>query len=104
MSIPERDKAILQDLAKKRVEIASLPIQEEKKELWRRLNRLDPVRPMVLLSNGTWHQTGDEIQLETEIIGPLVQDTAMCPTCCPSEANWPCRTCSARPSILSTLP
>jgi hypothetical protein len=66
MSIPEKDKAILRDLAKKRAEIASLPVQEEKKELWRRLNRLDPVRPMVLLRNGTWHQTADEIQLETE--------------------------------------
>ena len=48
MSIPEKDKAILRDLAKKRAEIASLPIQEEKKELWRGLNCLDPVRPMIL--------------------------------------------------------
>ena len=66
MSIPERDKTVLQNLAKEVADIAALPIQKEKAELWRRLNRLDPVRPMVLLSNGTWHQTGDEIQLETE--------------------------------------
>ena len=66
MSIPEKDKAILQNLAKEVAEIAALPVQEEKKELWQRLNRLEPVRPMVLLRNGTWHQTADEIQLETE--------------------------------------
>jgi len=66
MSIPEKDKTILQNLAKEVAEIAALPIQEEKKELWRRLNCLDPVRPMVLLRNGTWHQTADEVQLETE--------------------------------------
>lgn len=66
MSIPEKDKSIVRSLAKEVAEIAALPVQEEKAELWRRLNRLERVRPMVLLQNGTWHETGDQIKLETE--------------------------------------
>jgi hypothetical protein len=66
MSISEKDKTILRDLAKRLAEIAALPIQREKAELWRRLNRLERVRPIVLLQNGTWHETGGQIKLETE--------------------------------------
>jgi len=56
----------VRDLAQRLAEIAALPVQREKAELWRRLNRLERVRPMVLLQNGTWHETGDEIKLESE--------------------------------------
>ncbi len=66
MSLSEKDKTILRPLAQKLAKIAALPIQEEKAELWQRLNRLERVRPMVLLSNGTWHETRYQIELETE--------------------------------------
>lgn len=66
MSIPKKDKTTLQNLSKELAYIAALPVQKEKAELWRRLNRLEQVRPMVLLQNGTWHETGDQIKLETE--------------------------------------
>ena len=42
-----RDKDILRGLAGQVAEIAALPVHEEKAELWRRLNDLDSVRPMV---------------------------------------------------------
>ncbi len=45
-----RDKEILKDLAKQLAEIAHLPIQKEKADLWRRLNGLERVRPLV-----NWH-------------------------------------------------
>jgi len=77
MSIPKKDKTILQGLAKKIADISALPEQEEKAELWRKLNRLEPVRPMVILSNGTWHQTRDEIQLETEDDFALQQEWSL---------------------------
>jgi len=64
MVMPQRDKAIVRDLAKKVAEIASLPIQKEKAELWRRLNRLDPVRPMVMLQNGAWNETLDDSEAQ----------------------------------------
>lgn len=66
MALYERDRAILRDLAKRLAEIASHPSQSEKRELWRRLNRLEPVRPMVLLWNETWHENKDEIELQCE--------------------------------------
>ena len=66
MSIPKKDKTTLQNLSKELAYISALPVQKEKAELWRRLNRLEQVRPMVLLQNGTWHETGDQIKLETE--------------------------------------
>jgi len=66
MSIPEKDLKIVRDLAKKIAEISALPEQKEKADLWYKLNSLEHVRPMILLHNGTWHETGDEIKLETE--------------------------------------
>jgi hypothetical protein len=60
MAMPGRDKTIVRDLAKRVVEIASLPVHKEKAEMWRRLNRLDPVRPMVMLQNGAWNETLDD--------------------------------------------
>ncbi|MBI3922703.1 MAG: hypothetical protein HY318_14875 [Armatimonadetes bacterium] len=62
----DKEKMVLRNLAKQLAEIAALPIQEEKKELWRRHNRLERVRPMILLQNGTWHETKGEITMETE--------------------------------------
>lgn len=49
MTIPNKDKDIIQDLAKKVAEIANLPIQKEKAEMWTRHNSLERVKPMVLI-------------------------------------------------------
>jgi len=65
MNLSEKDRMTLRDLAKKLAEIAALPIQREKAELWLRLNRLERVRPMVFLVNDTWHETAYQIKLET---------------------------------------
>ncbi len=66
MATSARDKAIVRSLAEQLAEVAVLPVQQEKAELWRRHNRLERVRPLVLLQNGTWHETGGEVELETE--------------------------------------
>ena len=58
-SVRERD--VVRSLAARVAEIAALPVQAEKAELWRRLNRLDPVRPMVMLqmpNDAPWRETG----------------------------------------------
>ncbi len=60
MGVSQDDKTLVRDLAKQVAEIAALPIHKEKAELWRRLNRLDPVRPMVMLQNGAWNETLDD--------------------------------------------
>jgi len=66
VDIPEKDKAIVRDLARQLAEIAALPIQEEKRDLWRRLNRLERVRPPIFIQNDTWGEIKDEIKLEAE--------------------------------------
>jgi len=56
-----RDKDILRGLAAEVAKIAALPIQEEKRRLWRRLNSLKPVRPMVAIDQICWNELwGDE--------------------------------------------
>lgn len=65
-SLTPKDLGILRGLAGRLAEIAHLPVQQEKAELWRRLNRLERTRPMVLLQNATWHETKDEIRLACE--------------------------------------
>ena len=61
MSAVEQERSIVRALAEKLADIAALPVQQEKAEMWRRLNRLDPVRPMVMLQmleDSAWPDTG----------------------------------------------
>ena len=51
-----RDKDILRGLAAEVARVAALPVQEEKRRLWRRLNSLDPVRPMVMVDQVCWNE------------------------------------------------
>ena len=60
MGMPAKEVALVRELARQVAEIAALPVQAEKAELWRRLNRLEPVRPMVMLQNGAWNETLDD--------------------------------------------
>lgn len=48
--IAPQDREILRQLAADIVEIGSLPIQAEKAGLWRRLNDMEPVRPLVYIN------------------------------------------------------
>jgi hypothetical protein len=57
------DLSILRDLAARVAEIAALPIQEEKRELWRALNALRPVRPMVMIDQVCWNEMNLDDQL-----------------------------------------
>jgi hypothetical protein len=54
--LSQHDKAILRALAEQQAEIAALPVHAEKAELWRRLNQLDAVRPMVWINEIPWHE------------------------------------------------
>jgi hypothetical protein len=59
---------ILRDLAGRVAEIAALPVQEEKRRLWRRLNGLRPERPMVMIDQVCWNEMNidDELTLRCE--------------------------------------
>jgi hypothetical protein len=63
-----QDVAKVRELAAQVAEVAALPIQEEKRELWRRLNGLDMVRPMVTIDQVCWNEMNvdDELTLRCE--------------------------------------
>ncbi|HUU58847.1 MAG TPA: hypothetical protein VMZ50_04840 [Phycisphaerae bacterium] len=63
----EKDKGIIRDLARRVAEIAAQPRQAEKAELWRQLNDLYPVRPMVLIfPEGSWREVPLELRATEE--------------------------------------
>lgn len=66
--ISKTDKAIIRDLAARAAEIAALPIQEEKRRLWRKLNALHPERPMVMIDQVCWNEMNidDELTLRCQ--------------------------------------
>jgi hypothetical protein len=63
--INRNDIAIIRELAGQLAEIAALPVQEEKKRMWRGLNALNPDRPMVTIDQVCWNEMdlGDELTL-----------------------------------------
>ena len=58
-----KDQAVVAALANRVAEIAALPVQEETRSLWRALNSLTPVRPMVLIHELPWHELDHEGEL-----------------------------------------
>ena len=64
-AISEKDKTVLRKLAEKKAQIAALPIQKQRTQMWTCLNRLKPVKPMIYINQVPWPQTGIEEHLET---------------------------------------
>jgi len=66
MMLIKTDVDIIRELAARVAHIAALPVQEEKRTMWRRLNSLQPVRPMVMIDQVCWHEmnTGGELSLQ----------------------------------------
>jgi len=62
------DKAIIRELASQVAEIAALPVQNEKKLLWCKLNSLKPERPMVMIDQVCWNEMNinDELTLKCQ--------------------------------------
>lgn len=65
MTILEKDKTILRKLATEVAAIADLPIQKQKADMWRRLNRLEPVKVMLWINEIPWQEMGPELELKT---------------------------------------
>jgi hypothetical protein len=63
MSVTPSDRDTLRRLAGELAEIAALPVHKEKADMWRRLNRLEPVRPMVWINEICWEEMGQEARL-----------------------------------------
>jgi hypothetical protein len=52
----KKDVAVVRGLARKVARIAALPVQQEKRALWRRLNARKPARPMVMIDQVCWNE------------------------------------------------
>jgi len=65
-----QDIRIIRHLAAEVAEIAALPIQEEKRTLWRRLNGLKPVRPMVMIDQVCWNEMERDGELALQCEDP----------------------------------
>ena len=59
----EKDRIVLRELASRYAEQASLPVQEEKRRLWKKLNTLEPERPMVMINQICWWEFDDDDKL-----------------------------------------
>lgn len=59
------DEGIVRELAARVAEIAALPVQDEKRALWRSLNACEAERPMVMIDQVCWNEMNvdDELTL-----------------------------------------
>jgi len=56
MAINIREKAVLQELAKRYAQLAAMPIQKERRDRARDINDLKPRKPIVWLDEIPWHE------------------------------------------------
>ena len=61
MNVSPEEKDMLRRLAGEVAEIAALPVHKDTAELWRRLNRLEPVRPLVWINEICWDEMGPDV-------------------------------------------
>ena len=73
MNLSTHDTDILRRLGEDQAGIAALPIQKEKAELWRRLNDLEPVRPLVWINEVPWHEMNANGELTLQTRDPWAQ-------------------------------
>ena len=66
LTVSNKGREIIRDLARKCAEIAADPCQEQTAQLWTKLNRLERTRPLVLLHDGTQLETGDRVTCTTD--------------------------------------
>lgn len=67
------DVIILRELGKRLSEIATLPIQQEKKRLWIANNDLKPIRPMVYIDQLPWHEINKSEEMHLLCVEPFLR-------------------------------
>lgn len=65
-----QDRTLIRELAAQMAEIAAMPVQEEKRALWRRLNGLQPERPMVMADQVCWNEMNVDDELTLRCTDP----------------------------------
>ena len=72
--IDRQDTQVLRELARRQVEIAALPVQAENTRLWRRLNRLEKIRPLVWINEIPWHEMNVDDELSLRCQDPSLRE------------------------------
>jgi len=68
------DMKIVRELGQRYAEIAALPVQEEKRRLWRKLNALRPERPMVMIDQVCWNEMNVDDELTLRCADPACRE------------------------------
>lgn len=71
MELQAQEKQMLRDLAARYMEIASLPVQAQKRDLWKALNRNQMQRPMVAIDQLPWNELDTDGSLTCQITDPF---------------------------------
>ena len=71
MELNLREKELLRELAKQYMEIAVLPEQSQKRELWKALNRSNMERPMVVIDQLPWNELNTDGSLTCQVADPF---------------------------------
>jgi hypothetical protein len=75
LGVSQADRDVLRRLVEEQARIAALPVQREKAELWRSLNDLQPVRPMVWINEIPWHEMNCDDELTLQATGAFARAT-----------------------------
>ncbi len=67
MSLSQKDRTLLRDLAAQVAELAARPVHQETIALWKANNGLRPVRPMVMIDQICWHEMDVDGQLVSQL-------------------------------------
>lgn len=71
MELRQNEIAVLRGLAQTYMTIATLPVQREKMNLWKALNRGDATRPMVIIDQLPWHELNIDGSLTCVVEHPM---------------------------------
>ena len=74
MNISTEDKQVLRDLALKYMSYASLPVQEETRQLWLAHNRRKSTKPMVLIDQMPWNELDVDGSLVCSVKDPYFRN------------------------------
>ncbi len=74
MTISQHDRDILRRLAEQQAQIAALPVHKEKSELWRKLNDLELVRPLVWINEIPWNEMNVDEELTLQTSDPWARE------------------------------
>lgn len=72
--VSAQDRDVLRRLGSQVAEIAALPVQKEKIRLWKALNSLKPIRPMVMIDQMPWHEMDVDGELKLQCTDPFCKD------------------------------